>query len=161
MPPERLPPLDAPHPHMLLLSGGGNCPKSLSLHFLGKAATIKMRLSKMQFFLCFRPTIEFQGGSPVDPLFEPPADPPFDSTSQKWFLSSFRRLWSMYDVRIFCSDGAQQARRPSSSSSGIAGFVSSPHWHWTDPRWRLSKRRRTAQRTKHGSRKARLLKEGS
>ena len=30
-----------------------------------------MRLSKMQFFLCFRPTIKFQGGSPVDPLFEP------------------------------------------------------------------------------------------
>ena len=47
----------------------------------------------MLFFLCFRPTIKFQGGSPVDPLFEPPADPPFDSTSQKSFLSSFRRLW--------------------------------------------------------------------
>ena len=42
-----------------------------------KAMTIKMRLSKMLFFLCFRPTIKFQGGSPVDPLFEPPADPPF------------------------------------------------------------------------------------
>ena len=52
-----------------------------------------MRLSKMLFFLCFRPTIKFQGGSPVDPLFEPPADPPFDSTSQKLFSSSFRRLW--------------------------------------------------------------------
>ena len=37
----------------------------------------------MLFFLCLRPTIKFQGGSPVDPLFEPPADPPFDSTSQK------------------------------------------------------------------------------
>ena len=36
-----------------------------------------MRLSKMLFFLCFRPTIKFQEGSPVDPLFEPPADPPF------------------------------------------------------------------------------------
>ena len=45
-----------------------------------KATTIKMRLSKILFFLCFRPTIKFQGGSPVDPLFEPPADPPFDST---------------------------------------------------------------------------------
>ena len=43
--------------------------------------TINMRLSKMLFFLCFRPTIKFQGGSPVDPLFEPTADPPFDSTS--------------------------------------------------------------------------------
>ena len=30
----------------------------------------------MLFFLCFRPTIKFQGGSPVDPLLEPPADPP-------------------------------------------------------------------------------------
>ena len=48
-----------------------------------------MRLFKMLFFLCFRPTITFQGGSRVDPLFEPPADPPFDSTSQKLFLSSF------------------------------------------------------------------------
>ena len=42
------------------------------------------------FFLCFRPTMRFQGGSPVDPLFKPLADPPFDSTSQKLFLSSFR-----------------------------------------------------------------------
>ena len=40
-----------------------------------KATTIKMRFSKMLFFLCFRPTIKLQGGSPVDPLFEPPADP--------------------------------------------------------------------------------------
>ena len=47
----------------------------------------------MLFFLCFRPTIKFQGGSPVDPLFEPPSDPPFDSTSQNLFLLSFRRLW--------------------------------------------------------------------
>ena len=45
--------------------------------------TIKVRLSKMLFFLCFRRTIKFQGRSPVDPLFKPPADPPFDSTSQK------------------------------------------------------------------------------
>ena len=36
-----------------------------------------MRFSKMLFFLCFSPTIKFQDGSPVDPLFEPPADPPF------------------------------------------------------------------------------------
>ena len=57
-----------------------------------KATTIKMRLSKMLFFLCSRPTMKFQGGSPVDPLLEAPADPPFDSTSQKLFLSSFRRL---------------------------------------------------------------------
>ena len=31
----------------------------------------------MLFSLCFSPTIKFQDGSPVDPLFEPPADPPF------------------------------------------------------------------------------------
>ena len=41
-----------------------------------RATTIKMRLSKVLFFLCFlRPTIKFLGGSPVDPLFEPSADP--------------------------------------------------------------------------------------
>ena len=57
-----------------------------------KAMTTEMRISKMLFFLCFRPTIKFQDGSPVDPLFDPPADPPFDWTSQKLFLSSFRRL---------------------------------------------------------------------
>ena len=47
-----------------------------------------MRLSKMLFFLCFSPTIKFQAGSPVDPLFEPPAHPPFfDSTfSKKKFI---------------------------------------------------------------------------
>ena len=50
------------------------------------ATTIKMRLSKMLFFLCFRPTIKFQGGSHVGPLFKPPADPPFDSTSQNSFF---------------------------------------------------------------------------
>ena len=75
---------------------GGNSPKLLSLYlFPGtKATTIKMGLSKMLFCLCFtiRPKIKFQGGYPVA-LFEPPADPPFDSTSQKLFLSSFRRLW--------------------------------------------------------------------
>ena len=44
----------------------------------------------MQFFLCFRPTITFQGGPPVDPLFEPPVDPPFDSTSlQNYFYRHF------------------------------------------------------------------------
>ena len=43
----------------------------------------------MLFFLRFRPTIKFQGGSPVDPLFEPPADLPFDSTSQKLFYRHF------------------------------------------------------------------------
>ena len=51
-----------------------------------------MQLSKMLFFLCFRPTIKFQDGSPVDPLFEPPADPLLDSTSQKLVLSSFRKI---------------------------------------------------------------------
>ena len=64
-----------------------------------KATTIKIRLSKMLFFLCFRPTIKFEGGSPVDPLFEPPADPPFDSTSLKLFLSSFRRLRNVQSIR--------------------------------------------------------------
>ena len=58
--------------------------------FLGKKAiTIKMRLSKMLFFLCFGPTIKFQDGSPVDPLFDPPADHHFDSTSQKLFYRHF------------------------------------------------------------------------
>ena len=84
--------LTPPGPTPWKVEGGGNYPKVLSLYFLGKATTIKMRLSKILFFLCFRPTIKFQGGSPVDPLFEPPADPPFESTSQKLFLSSFRRL---------------------------------------------------------------------
>ena len=45
--------------------------------------TIKMQLSNLLFFLCFRPTIKFQDGSPIDPVFDPPADPPFDSTSRK------------------------------------------------------------------------------
>ena len=40
----------------------------------------------MLFFLCFRPTIKSQDGSPVDPLSEPSADPLFDSTSQKLFF---------------------------------------------------------------------------
>ena len=52
---------------------------------------MKMQLSKMLFFLCFRPTIKFQGGSPVDPLFEPPAHPPFGSASQKLFYRHFSR----------------------------------------------------------------------
>ena len=43
-----------------------------------KTMTIKMRLSKMLFFQCSRPAIKFQGGFPVDPLFEPHVDPPFD-----------------------------------------------------------------------------------
>ena len=65
----------------------GELSKIIVTAFLGKkATTVKMRLSKMLFFLGFRPTIKFQGGSPVDPCFEPPADPPFDSTSQKLFL---------------------------------------------------------------------------
>ena len=54
-----------------------------------KATTIKMRLSKMLFFLCFRPTVKFQDGSPVDPLSEPSANPRFDSTSQNLFHRHF------------------------------------------------------------------------
>ena len=50
--------------------------------------TTKMRLSKMLFFLCFRPTRKFQGGSPLDPLFEPPADPPLDSRPRNAFRNS-------------------------------------------------------------------------
>ena len=57
-----------------------------------KATTKKDAIFQMRFFLCFRLTINFEGGCPVDPLFEPPAHPPFDSTSQKLFLSSFRCL---------------------------------------------------------------------
>ena len=41
------------------------------------------------FFLCFRPTITFQGWSPVDPLFEPPV---LTRPLTYYFLSSFRRL---------------------------------------------------------------------
>ena len=76
------------------LEGGGGAIVQNDCHCISweKATTIKNRLSTMLLFLCFRPTIKFQGGSPVDPLFEPPADPPFDSTSQNLFLSSFRRL---------------------------------------------------------------------
>ena len=84
-----------PRPTPGRVEGGGNCLKLLPLCiFWEKEMTIKMRLSKiMLFFLCFRPTIEFQDGSPVDALLDPPADPPpFHSTSQKIFLSSFRRL---------------------------------------------------------------------
>ena len=84
---------------------GVKSPKLLSLYFLGKSDDNKNATSKMLFFLCFRPTIKFQGGSPDDPLFEPPA-PPFDSTSQKLFLSSFRRLWvykSIKQAGVFAS----------------------------------------------------------
>ena len=66
-----------------------------------KATTIKMWLFKMQFFLCFRPTKKIQGGSPIDPLFEPPANPPCDSTFQKLLLSSFRHLWKKEFTRRF------------------------------------------------------------
>ena len=61
------------------LEGGGGVIVQNYCHCISweKATTIKMRFSKMLFFLCFSPTIKFQDGSPVDPLFEPPADPPF------------------------------------------------------------------------------------
>ena len=75
--------LRPPSPTPWRVEGGGfvqNCCHCISR---AKAMTIKMRLSEMLLFLRFRPTIKFQGGSPVHPLFEPPADPAFDSTSQK------------------------------------------------------------------------------
>ena len=61
------------------LEGGGGVIVQNYCHCISweKATTIKMRFSKMLFFLCFSPTIKLQDGSPVDPLFEPPADPPF------------------------------------------------------------------------------------
>ena len=43
----------------------------------------------MLFFPCFRPTIKFQGGSALDPLFEPPANDHFDSTSHNYFYCRF------------------------------------------------------------------------
>ena len=48
--------------------------------------TIKMRLSKVLFFLCFRPTIKFQGGSSVDPLFEPSANPLLTRPLKNYFF---------------------------------------------------------------------------
>ena len=54
-----------------------------------KAATIKMRLSKMLFFLCFRPTIKFQGGFPVDPLFEPLLTPFLTRPLKNYFYRLF------------------------------------------------------------------------
>ena len=48
-----------------------------------------MRLSKMLFFLCCRPTIKFQGGSPVDPLFEHPADPLLTRPLKNYFYRHF------------------------------------------------------------------------
>ena len=54
-----------------------------------KAMTIKMRLSKMLFFLCFRPTIKFQDVSPVDPLLDPPADPLLTRPLKNYFYRHF------------------------------------------------------------------------
>ena len=51
--------------------------------------TIKMRLSKMLLFLSFGPTLEFQVGSPVDPLFEPPADPLLTRPLKIYFYRHF------------------------------------------------------------------------
>ena len=48
-----------------------------------------MRLSKMLFFLCLWPTIKFQDGSPVDPLFEPPCRHPFTRPLKNYFYRHF------------------------------------------------------------------------
>ena len=62
-----------------------------------KATTIKMRLSKMLFFLCFGPTIKFQGGSPVDltlfsnPLRTPLLTRPFKIYFYRHYMT-FRRF---------------------------------------------------------------------
>ena len=48
-----------------------------------------MRLSKLLFFLRFRPTIKSQDGSPVDPLFEPPADPLLARPLKQFFHRPF------------------------------------------------------------------------
>ena len=51
--------------------------------------TIKMRLSKMLFFLCFRPTIKFQDGSLVDPLFDPLPTPLLTRPLKNYFYRHF------------------------------------------------------------------------
>ena len=56
---------------------GGKLPKIIVTVFPGKkTTTIKMRFSKMLFFLCFNPTIKFQDGSPGRPSFRTPCRPP-------------------------------------------------------------------------------------
>ena len=64
-----------------------------------KGTTIKLWLSEM-LCLCFRPTIKFQGGSPLDPLFEPPPEPLLTRPPKQLFLSSCQRLW---DYEKHCS----------------------------------------------------------
>ena len=66
-----------------------------------KATTIKMRLSKMLFFLCFRPTIKSQGGSPVDPLFEPPANPLLTRPLQDYLYRHFGVSENIYKKEDF------------------------------------------------------------
>ena len=81
---------------------GGNCPKLLSLHFLGKSDDNKnATFPKVLFFLCFRPTIKFQDGSLVNPLSEPSADPLFDSTSEKLFYRHFGGFCRRKERRTF------------------------------------------------------------
>ena len=47
----------------------------------------------MLFSCAFRPTINFKVGPLLTLFLNPLPEPPSDSTSQKLFLSSFRRLW--------------------------------------------------------------------
>ena len=70
-----------------LEGGGGVTVQNFVIAFPEKSDYNKNVTFQNVVFLCSRPTIKFQGGSPVDPLFEPPADPPFDSASQKLFFS--------------------------------------------------------------------------
>ena len=50
---------------------------------------IRMRLSKVLFFVCFRPTIKFQDGSPVDPLSNPLPTPPLTRPLKNYFCRHF------------------------------------------------------------------------
>ena len=64
---------------------------------------------------------------PLLTLFsKPPADPPFDSTSQKLFLSSFRRLWLFPDHNAFALHIPNALFLPP-----LAGMADKPpSWGW-------------------------------
>ena len=61
------------------MEGGGGVIVQNYCHCISweKATTIKMRLSKMLFFLCFRPTIKFFRMGPLLTLFPNPLPTPF------------------------------------------------------------------------------------
>ena len=69
--------LTAPSSDPLEGGGGGNCPKLLSLYFLGKSDDNKNAIFQNAVFPVLQPDNKISRWVPVDPLFEPPADPPF------------------------------------------------------------------------------------